>query len=63
MTGCTVTSRSSKHILRTLRVLSCISPWKHWVGVFPFLGFADDSLVQVPYLLIFQKAFTFSTGV
>lgn len=63
MIGRTVTSRSSKPTLRTLRVLSCTSPWKRWVGVFPFLGFAGDSLVQVQYLLIFQKALSFSPGV
>ena len=30
---------------------------------FPFLDFVDDSLVQVQYLLVFQKAHSFSTGV
>lgn len=38
----TVTSRSLKHMLRTLRVLSCTSPWKCWVGIFPFLDFVDE---------------------
>lgn len=59
----TVTSRSSKRMLRTLRVLSCTSPWKCWVGIFPFLDFVDDSLMQVQYLPMFQKAHSFSTGV
>lgn len=59
----TVTSRSLKRMLRTLRALSCTSPWKCWVGIFPFLDFVDDSLVQVQYLLMFQKAHSYSAGV
>lgn len=63
MTEHTVTSRSLKRMLRTLRALSCTSPWKCWVGIFPFLDFVDDSLVQVQYLLMFQKAHSYSAGV
>lgn len=59
----TVTSRSLKRMLRILRVLSCTSPWKCWVGVFPFFDFVDETLVQVQYLLMFQKAHSLSTGV
>lgn len=65
----TVTSRSLKSMLRTLRALSCTSPWKCWVGIFPFLDFVDNSLVQVQYLLDVSKSplfflleFNFSTS-
>lgn len=47
MTEHTVTSRSLKRMLRTLRVLSSTSRWKCWVGAFPFLDFVDDSLILV----------------
>lgn len=63
MTEHTVTSRSLKRMLRTLRVLSCTSPWKCLVGVFPFLDSVDDSLVEVQHVLMFQKAHSFSMGV
>lgn len=46
-------------MLRTLRVLSCTSPWKRWVGVFPFLGFADDSSTSTIFTDISKSPFFF----